>query len=81
MGTRITSKIISNNAAYNIQSNKKIFDKVATQQATEKKINDPSDDPVIAMRALRFHSALADTTQYLDKNLYSYKCNYQYNFQ
>ncbi len=69
MGTRITSKIISNNAAYNIQSNKKTFDKVATQQATEKKINDPSDDPVVAMRALRFHSALADTTQYLDKNL------------
>ncbi|MCR5525773.1 MAG: flagellar hook-associated protein FlgL [Lachnospiraceae bacterium] len=69
MGTRITNKIISNNAGYNIQINKRALDKLATQQATEKKINDPSDDPVVAMRSLRFRSSYSDISQYLDKNL------------
>lgn len=66
---RITNKIIENNSMSNIYKNKALEDKLNTQMASGKKIARPSDDPVIAIRALRLRSTLAEVTQYRDKNV------------
>ena len=65
---RITNKIIQNNSLSNLNMNKILEDKYNTQMATGKKITRPSEDPVIAIRALRLRSTLADVTQFRDKN-------------
>lgn len=69
MGMRITNKIMQDNSLSNINDNKILQDKLSTQMATGKKITRPSDDPVIAIRALRLRSTLSDITQYRDKNV------------
>ena len=66
---RITTKIIQNNSLSNINTNKLLQDSLNTQMASGKKINRPSDDPVIAIRALRLRSTLTEVTQYCDKNV------------
>ena len=53
---RITNKIISNNSVTNINRNKVLEDKINTQLSTGSKINRPSDDPVVAIRAYKFKS-------------------------
>ena len=65
---RITNKIMNNNSLYNINNNKVAEDEVNTQMATGKKIARPSDDPVIAIRALRLRSTVSQLDQYYDKN-------------
>lgn len=65
---RITSKIIQNNSLSNINTNKLIQDQLSNQLATKKKINRPSDDPVIAIRALRLRTNVSQVTQYYEKN-------------
>lgn len=66
---RITNAMITNNTLSHINLNKLNVDKYNTQQSTGKKIQRPSDDPIIAVRALRFRSQLAEIKQYLDKNV------------
>ncbi len=66
---RITNKIMQNNSLYNINNNKVMEDKLNTQTSTGKKINRPSDDPVIAIRALRLRSNVAQLNQYYEKNV------------
>ena len=66
---RITNKIMQNNNLTNINMNKVMQDKLSTQMSTEKKINKPSDDPVIAIRALRLRSNVTEVTQYYSKNI------------
>ena len=61
---RITTKIMQNNSLSNINTNKTLQDKLNTQLATEKKINRPSDDPVVAIRALRLRTNVSQVTQY-----------------
>ncbi|WP_408072078.1 flagellin [Butyrivibrio sp. JL13D10] len=65
---RITNKIMNNNSLYNINNNKVAEDEVNTQMATGKKIARPSDDPVIAIRALRLRSTVSQLDQYYQKN-------------
>lgn len=65
---RMTNKIMQNNSLYNINNNKQLVDKLSTQMSTNKKITRPSDDPVIAVRALRLRSDVAQITQYHEKN-------------
>lgn len=66
---RITNKIIQNNAITNINNNKVMEDNLNTQLATGKKVNRPSDDPVIAIRALRLRTNLSEVQQYYKKNV------------
>lgn len=66
---RITAKIMQNNSLSNININKTLQDKLNTQMATEKKINRPSDDPVVAIRALRLRTNVSQVTQYYGKNV------------
>lgn len=68
MGMRITNKIMQDNSLSNMNTNKLLQDKLQTQMTTGKKITRPSDDPVIAIRALRLRSTLSDITQYRDRN-------------
>ncbi len=65
---RMTNKIMQNNSLYNINNNKALVDKLSTQMSTNKKITRPSDDPVIAVRALRLRSDVSQITQYHEKN-------------
>ena len=66
---RITAKIMQHNSLSNINTNKILQDKLNTQMATEKKINRPSDDPVVAIRALRLRTNVSQATQYYEKNV------------
>ncbi|MBE5884364.1 MAG: hypothetical protein E7291_08135 [Lachnospiraceae bacterium] len=66
---RITNKIMQRNNLANINTNKMYQDKLSTQMSTQKKINRPSDDPVVAIRALRLRSNVTEVTQYYSKNI------------
>ena len=66
---RITNKMMSGNSLANINTNKEYLDKLNNQMATEKKITRPSDDPIIAIRALRLRSNLSELTQYYGANV------------
>lgn len=66
---RITSGMMINNALFNLTKNKKLVDTLNTQLATTKKIQRPSEDPIIAIRALRLRSTYNEVEQYLKKNI------------
>ncbi len=66
---RITNKVMQNNALVNINNNKVTQDMLNTQLATGKKVNRPSEDPIVAIRALRLRSDVEQVTQYLKKNV------------
>lgn len=66
---RITNKMMSNNSMSNINTNKEYLDHLNNQMATEKKITRPSDDPIIAIRALRLRSNLSEIGQYYGSNV------------
>lgn len=66
---RITNGILINNSLSNINTNKATLDTLNTQLASEQKIQRPSDDPIIAIRALRYRSTLLEIEQYLNKNI------------
>lgn len=65
---RMTNKIMQNNSLYNINNNKVLQDKLSTQMSTQKKLTRPSDDPVVAIRALRLRTSVSELTQYQEKN-------------
>lgn len=66
---RITNQMMINSSMANIQVNKKQVNTLDTQLSTQKKINKPSEDPIIAIRALRLRASLNEVTQYLKKNI------------
>lgn len=66
---RITNKIMQNNNLGNINTNKVLQDRLSTQMSTQKKISRPSEDPVVAIRALRLRSNVTEVTQYYSKNI------------
>jgi len=59
---------MQNNSLYNINNNKLTEDQLNNMLATGKKITRPSDDPVIAIRALRLRSNVTQLSQYYEKN-------------
>ncbi|MCR5216679.1 MAG: flagellar hook-associated protein FlgL [Lachnospiraceae bacterium] len=66
---RITNQMIQNNSLNNIAVNKKQMSTLDTQLSTQKKISRPSEDPIVAIRALRLRTSLDEVSQYLDKNI------------
>lgn len=66
---RITNKVMQNNSLRNVNNNKVLQDKLNTQIATGKKVDKPSDDPVVAIRSLRLRSDVSQIDQYLNKNI------------
>lgn len=69
MGMRITNGIINNNTKSNILVNKEYSDKYNTMVATGQKITRPSDDPIVAIRALRLNNNISEINQYYGKNI------------
>lgn len=65
---RMTNKIMRNNSIYNINQNKILQDQLTNQMTNQSKIVRPSDDPVVAIRALRLRSNVTTVSQYNDKN-------------
>ena len=66
---RITNAMMTSNAKNNININKLNEDKLNTQLSTGQKISRPSDDPVIAIRALRLNTNISQLNQYYEKNI------------
>ncbi len=66
---RITTKVIQNNTRMNINNNKVLQDRLSNQMGTQKKINRPSEDPIVAIRALRLRTNVSQVTQYYEKNI------------
>lgn len=66
---RVTNNMITANTKTNINANKVLVDKYNTQMTTQKKIAKPSEDPVIAIRALRMQTNMCHIEQYLDHNI------------
>ena len=66
---RITNGIINNNTKINILVNKEYNDRYNTMVATGQKITRPSDDPIVAIRALRLNNNINEINQYYDKNI------------
>lgn len=66
---RITNKMMTNSSLTNINKNKLYLDKLNEQLSSKKKISRPSDDPIVAIRALRLRSNLTEITQYYEKNV------------
>lgn len=61
---RITNTMMRNNSLLNMQKNKAAYNKYLNQYNTQKKISRPSDDPTIAVRALKYRSNLVEIKQY-----------------
>lgn len=66
---RITNSIITNNTVRNVNTNKSTLDSLYTQLSTGKLIQKASEDPIIAIRALRFRAELSELKQYWKKNI------------
>ncbi len=66
---RVTSQMITTNSLNNIGRNKKYMNKKGDQYATGQAIQKPSDDPVVAVRTLKYRSQLTKIEQYLDNNI------------
>lgn len=61
---RITNTMMRNNSLLNMQKNKNAYNKYLEQYNTQKKISRPSDDPTIAVRALKYRTTLVEIDQY-----------------
>ncbi|MCR5332205.1 MAG: flagellar hook-associated protein FlgL [Lachnospiraceae bacterium] len=66
---RITNKMMTNNMLYNINTNKNNMDELERKYATGLAIQKPSDDPIIAVRALKLRTNLNELNQYYEKNI------------
>ncbi len=66
---RVTNTMINRTSMRNMNRNKLSVDALNTQMTTQKKISRPSEDPVIAIRALRLRSQLSEINQYYTKNI------------
>ena len=65
---RMTNKIMRNDSLYNINQNKLLQDQLSNQMTNQSKIVRPSDDPVVAIRALRLRTNVTNINQYYAKN-------------
>ena len=66
---RITNRMMTNNMLSNINKNKLNVSKLEEQYSTGKKIQRPSDDPIVTVRALKLRTNLSELKQYYEKNI------------
>ena len=66
---RVTNVMMTNNMKSNINTNKNHLSDLEQQQSTGKKIQRPSDDPIIAVRALKLRTSVSEITQYYERNI------------
>lgn len=66
---RITNTMMINSTLRNVNRSKTNLSNAENQEGTEKKITRPSDDPIIAIRALSLRSSLSEISMYLTNNV------------
>ncbi|MDE7422467.1 MAG: flagellar hook-associated protein FlgL [Lachnospiraceae bacterium] len=66
---RVTNIMMTTNMLGNITRNKTDMNTKFNQYATGQKIQKPSEDPVVAIRSLKYRANLTELKQYLDKNV------------
>lgn len=66
---RITNNMMINNTTANINGNKINVNALNLQMSSQKKIQRPSENPIIAIRSLRLRSTLSQIDQYYEKNI------------
>ena len=66
---RITNKMVTDSSLRNMQNTMKRVSNLNEQSTTGKKISTPSEDPVVAIRALKLRTTCDQLTQYKDKNI------------
>ena len=62
--SRVTNNMLINNMLYNMGNNLSRMQKYQNQLATGKKIQTPSDDPIVASRALKLRTDVSKVEQY-----------------
>lgn len=65
---RITTRMMANRSVYAINNSYEKMNKYQTQLETQKKINRPSDDPVVAMKGVKNRTELSGIEQYMRNN-------------
>lgn len=66
---RITNNMMMATSKFNINGNKVNVDRMNNQLSSGKKIQRPSEDPIIAIRALRLRGTLSEINQFYGKNI------------
>ncbi|TCT14016.1 flagellar hook-associated protein 3 FlgL [Natranaerovirga pectinivora] len=61
---RITNSMVRNNTLLNLNRNRLALSQLEQQMATGKKIQKPSEDPIIAVRAIKLRSNVREVAQY-----------------
>lgn len=64
MALRVTQNMLNSNMLRNLHKSMQNMDKMQQQLASGRKINRPSDDPVIATRGMFYRSSLMENEQY-----------------
>ena len=65
---RVTNQMMSNNSLRNLQTSTHRVDTLIQQLTTGQKIQRASDDPVVAVRALKLRNTVSQLNQYKTKN-------------
>lgn len=66
---RITNNMMLKTTMSNIYGNKENVNTLNNQMSSQKKISRPSEDPVVAIRALRLRGSLSEINQYYKNNI------------
>ena len=66
---RITNKMMTNNMLHNINVNKNNMSTLEGKYSSGMEIQKPSDDPIVAVRALKLRTNLSELNQYYNKNI------------
>ncbi len=66
---RITNKMMTNNMLHNINTNKTNMTNLENKYASGMEIQKPSDDPIVAVRAMKLRTNLSELNQYYQKNI------------
>ena len=66
---RVTNQMMSNNSLRNLQTSTHRVDTLIQQLTTGQKIQRASDDPVVAVRALKLRNTVSQLNQYKTKNI------------
>ena len=61
---RVTNSMLVTNSIYNINNNTRRLDKAQQQEATQSKIQLPSDDPEVATQAVKYRNYVSTVEQY-----------------
>ncbi|MGD8190284.1 flagellar hook-associated protein FlgL [Brevibacillus ginsengisoli] len=64
MSVRVTQTMLNNNMMRNLNSSMRNMDKLQEQLSSGRKINRPSDDPVVATRGMFYRSSLIENEQF-----------------